>query len=298
MEMIDGSNKPARRLDADLLSLRALAAVADAGGFSAAGARIGRSQSAVSLQVAKLEERVGARLFDRTTRSVRLTPQGETLLSYARRILALADEAMTALDAPPTKDPLRVGAASHLSPLRLPATLARFRRAHPGAAITLRYACGHDLITALRDGALDVVVCGPEAEGGRRLLAEPLVWAGPADIALDPLGSDDPVPLVLMAPPCTYRRAAFDALTAAERRYREVMTGGSLQEVQDAVAAGFGVSAIARSALTASLRPMVDGWPALPDTAVDVFLSDGDAHPLAERFVATISADAAALQAI
>ena len=94
------SNRSALKLETDLLSLRALVAVVEEGGFTAAERRVGRTQSAISLQIAKLEERLGGKLLERTSRSVSITPAGETFVSYARRILELADEAVLAVTAP------------------------------------------------------------------------------------------------------------------------------------------------------------------------------------------------------
>ena len=120
-------NRSPFKLDTDLLSLRALIAVVEEGGFSAAARRVHRSQSAVSLQVAKLEERLNTRLLERTSRSVSLTPAGETFISYARRILEMADEAMLAVTAPEESTLLRVGFAEYLAPQHLHNLLAQFR---------------------------------------------------------------------------------------------------------------------------------------------------------------------------
>jgi DNA-binding transcriptional LysR family regulator len=94
------TKRPSFQLNADLLTLRTLIAVVDKGSFSAAAKQIGRSQSAVSLQIAKLEDRIQVRLLERTSRSVKQTPAGETFTAYARRIIELADEGLAAVTTP------------------------------------------------------------------------------------------------------------------------------------------------------------------------------------------------------
>ena len=277
------SNGSPFRLDADLVSLRALVAIADEGSFSAAARRIGRTQSAVSLQIAKLEDRVQARLLERTSRSVRQTPAGEVMTAYARRILDLADEALLAISAPEASEPLSVGFADYLAPSHLHDLLARFGRAHPKAGLELRLGTGHALQEDLTDGQLDVVVSGPEGPGGRILLREPLLWVGSLDGDPDAEGE---LSLVLMEAPCSYRQSAFDALTAANRPWCTTTEVNSSQAVQSAVAAGLGVSVLPRSALTRDMRVLGAGFPPLPDTAIVAFVRPKSAHPLTDRFLA------------
>ena len=279
---MSGSNRSPFRLDTDLISLRALVAIADEGSFSAAAKQIGRTQSAVSLQIAKLEDRLQTRLLERTSRTVRQTADGETLTAYARRILALADEAMTALTAPQTEEPLRVGFADYLAPQYLHELLARFRRAHAKAGLELRLGNGANLIRALDAGELDVVVAGPEGRNGQVLLREPLAWVGSPDHAPQ---DGAPVSLVLMPPPCSYRKAAFDALAAVDRPWRATTEANAVQGVQSAIAAGLGISVMARSAVTSDLQILTDGYPPLPETATVAYCRSKTPHPLAERFL-------------
>src|SRR5215207_6074730 len=116
-------------LDPDLL--RCFLAVTDNGGFTAAGERIGLSQSAVSLKVKRLEEQLDRRLFARTSRSLALTEDGELLQGFARRLLAMNEEAVRRLTAPPLEGRLRLGVAEYFVPQHLADLLAGFRRAHP-----------------------------------------------------------------------------------------------------------------------------------------------------------------------
>lgn len=277
------------RLETDLLSLRALVAIVDEGGFSAAARRVNRSQSAVSLQVAKLEERLQTRLLERTSRSVALTPPGETIVAYARRILALADEAATAVTAPVAAAPLRVGVTRHVAPRRLNGLFARFHRGHPGAPLSLQIDNSTTLLEQMRQGELDIVISAAPAEGARLILREPLAWVGPALAErAEPLrgGGDDPLSLVLLKAPCAHRVAAFDALTSIGKAWRLTMETNAAAGLISAVSAGLGVSVLPRSAVTDEVRVLGAPMPPLPDAEIFVVERGDDAHPLAARFIA------------
>ena len=196
------SNRSQFKLETDLICLRSLIAVVEEGGFSAAAKRIYRTQSAISLQIAKLEERLNTKLLDRTSRSISVTPAGETFVSYARRILELADEAVLAVTAPGETTLLRVGFAEYLAPQHLHTLLARFRRAHPNCDLSLVLGAGSMMLEALDRDELDVVFAGPEADKGQVLWEEPLVWTGTSNLANNPAA---PIELVLMHAPCSYR---------------------------------------------------------------------------------------------
>lgn len=281
------------KLDADLLTLRALVAVADRGSFSAAAKIIGRSQSAVSLQIAKLEERMEVRLLDRTSRSVRQTPEGETFIAYARRILELADEGLSAVTTPDVSEPLRIGFAEYLVPEHLHIILSRFKRGQPKVKLELHLGAGYKLYHELTQNRLDVVVAGPEAQDGLVLFTEPLVWVGPngGNIRRE----EDSVGLILMPPPCSYRKAAFDALTTAGIPWHVAVSANSVQGVQSAVTAGLGVSVMARSAVNRHLGIISDGFPELPDTSINAYWEKNSPHPLVKRFVAFIEEELKAI---
>lgn len=282
METMSNSNTASFRLDTDLMSLRALVAIADEGTFSAAARRIGRTQSAVSLQIAKLEDRLQVRLLERSSRHVAPTAEGETLIDYARRILALADEAAMALSAPDEHRPLRIGFAEYLAPRHLHELLARFQRAHPEAALSLKLGTGHNLRLELADRKLDLVIAGPDGgTGGRVLFEEPLVWVAADDKRLLAMR---PLPLVTIEAPCTYRSEAIDALETSGIGWRIAAEVNSMQGVRSAVQAGLGLSVIARSAVSDPMRIVSGQMPPLPQTAMIAHQGD-NAVPLALRFI-------------
>lgn len=243
-------------LDTDIL--RSFVAVADAGGFTAAGERVARSQSAISIQIRKLEERLGKRLFDRTPRSLALTPEGEALLGYARRLLALNDEAVAVIGRPPVTGTLRLGVTEYFVPRHLPGILARFAAIHPGIGLTVETGISGNLRRRLDEGALDLAVLrqGPADPPGETLLCEtllhePLLWVAGEGYRPDP---KVPVPLVALGPPCGMRSLALGLLERAGRRVVPVFTSGSLLGLLAAVEAGLGVAVLGYESLRPGLR--------------------------------------------
>jgi DNA-binding transcriptional LysR family regulator len=274
--------------DLEIDLLRAFVAVADSGGFTPAAELVGRTQSAVSQKVKRLEELTGKRLFERTSRSLALTKDGELLLGHARRILSLNDEAVRELRAPPVRGLLRLGVAEDSIPHQLPRLLARFARGHPGVRLDLTTGMSCELVRKLEAGALDLALANRDgmARRGRLIWSEPLAWiAAAADFALDP---DAPVPLVALAPPCTYRQTATEALERAGRSWRVACTSGSVMGLQAAVAAGLGVAVLGRSFVRDGLMLLGPraGLPPLPATEVALLGEETAQVPLARPLVA------------
>ncbi|MFC7552906.1 LysR family transcriptional regulator [Pseudoroseomonas wenyumeiae] len=172
--------------DLDLDLLRCFVQVAERGGFTPGALALGLTQSAVSLKVKRLEDLVGRRVFERTSRSVALTRDGETLLAYARRMLALNDEAVRRLVSPPVTGRLRLGVADHFVPRNLAPILARFARDFPDVRLEVEVGRSHELRAAQERGALDLVL-GKRRDGettGSILWTEPIVWvAAPGWVA-------------------------------------------------------------------------------------------------------------------
>ena len=251
-------------------------------GFTAAARRVGRTQSATSLQIAKLKERLGVKLLERTSRSVAITSAGETFVSYARRILELADEAILAVTSPDEATVLRVGFAEYLVPQHLHTLLARFRRAHPNCDLSLVLGSGGEMLKSMDRGELDLVFAGPEGDGGRLLWEEPLVWTGSDSLATD---ADEPIELVLMHAPCSYRQIAFDALTKAGKTWKLSIDANSVHAVQSAIRAGVGASVLPVSAILDDMPALEGDWPQLPNTSVMSYLCSDKKNPYAQRFI-------------
>ncbi len=276
------SNSSQFQLSSDLLTLRSLIAVVEEGGFSAAAKRVHRTQSAISVQMAKLEDELDVKLLVRGNRSVTLTPAGETFLSYARRIIQLADEALLAVGSMHQATVLRVGFAEYLAPQHLHSLIARFRHSYPNCDLSLQLGSGAPLIDSLFNGELDIVFAGPEASDGQTLWEEQLVWTGKPELAAD---ASKPLELVLMPFPCTYRQIVFDSLTKAGRSWNLSVEANSVEAVQAAVRAGIGLTILPKSAIREQMPLIEVGLPVLPKTSVMYYVPPNGSNPYTQCLV-------------
>jgi DNA-binding transcriptional LysR family regulator len=274
-------NKLNYKLETDLNTLRSFVAIVEEGGFSAAARRVHRTQSAISVQIAKLEDRLNTKLLERENRPITVTASGESFLSYAYKILELADEAVLAATSPEETTLLRVGFGQFLVPYDLHTLLARFRRAHPNCDLVLNLGAGTMLLEQLEKGELDVVFAGPEAENGQMLWEEPLVWSGATNLSNNP---DDPLELILMHAPCSFRKVAFDALAKSAQPWKVSINANSLQAVQSAIRAGLGVSVMPLSSVAEDM-PIVHDLPELPNTMVMSYVHPEVSHLYAQRLI-------------
>ena len=248
-------------LEIDLL--RSFAAVADTGSFTAAADLVARTQSAVSMQIKRLEEVVGRRVFERSSRSLELTADGQMLLDYARRMLELNDESLRRIARPPITGRARLGITEYFVPNEVPHLLARFAAAHPGVQLDVRMGLSRELRVDLEAGRLDAAIVRFEA--GRTKPAEP-IWQEPqhwvAAEGWEPV-KGEPMPLVVLPPGCVLREFAIDTFRKHQREWRLAYTGSSMASVQAAVLAGLGVSILSRSAVLPGMRvlPRSKAWP-------------------------------------
>lgn len=232
--------------------LQAFVAVADLASFTAAASRLNATQSTVSQQIGRLEDAVRRPLFDRSARPVKLTPAGERLIGYARRILALQDEAAALLAGPAGSRALRVGLPDDLMTPAISHAFARFTASHPEIRLDVTTGLSRALSRRFREGELDVVAI-KEAHGqadARVSFREPLVWLETAG-RTQPW--DGPIPLVTFPPGGLYRDQMIDRIEAAGLRWYLAFTGNSLASVLRAVEAGLGL-ALLPSAATGDYR--------------------------------------------
>jgi DNA-binding transcriptional LysR family regulator len=283
-----------RDLDPDLL--RCFLAVTDSGGFTAAGERIGLSQSAVSLRVKRLENQLERRLFERTSRSLALTEEGLLLQGFARRLLAMNEEAVRRLTAPPLEGRLRLGVSEYLVPQHLPGLLAGFRRAHPRVRLEVRIGLSSELLAQLTAASLDLVFAkrDPGQRHGRVIAEEPLLWVA-SDTVTDVPG---PLALLTMPSPCSYRAAAVAALDRIGRDWEIVFTSPSIMGVQAAVTAGLGVAVLGRAAVLPGMQVLGPeaGLPELPAVEVAIWgeerVPTALVHPLVGLLTEALTASA------
>lgn len=258
--------------DLDLDLLRCFVTVAEQGGFTAAGTALGLTQSAVSLKVKRLEEVVRRPVFHRTSRVVTLTRDGETLLAYARRILALNDEAVRRVVSPPVAGRLRLGVADHFVPRSLAHILARFARAYPEVHLEVEVGRSHELRAKLGKGGLDLVL-GKRRDGetaGVPIWTETVVWAAAPNWGA-PEGR--PLPLALLPEGCMFRERALRALAGANIAAETVFTCDSLLGLAAAAHAGFALTVLGRR----GFPPGLEEVPGLPPLGVVEMAVFGDA---------------------
>lgn len=247
--------------------LRAFVTVVDSGGFSAAAQRLLRGQSAVSLQVKRLEDRLGVRLLERGPRHLKLTGEGEAILDSARRILALNEELTARAREPELAGVVRLGAPEDFATSRLPAILASFHRAFPRVALEVTCELTLELLDRFASGGLDLALIKREPAGptdGVRVWREPLVWVG----ATHHSGLvDGPLPLVCSPRPCLHRKRATSALDSIGRPWRIAYSCGSLAGNHAALRAGLGVAVLPLDMVPADLVILNEADNALPDLA-------------------------------
>ncbi|MBL8709275.1 MAG: LysR family transcriptional regulator, partial [Rhodospirillaceae bacterium] len=282
-------------LDMDVL--RSFVTGTELGSFAKAAERLGRSQSAISLQLKKLEEQVGETLLKKEGRGLVLTAPGEILFSYAKRLLELNDEAVAAARGVAIEGWVRLGIVQDFAEGWLPTLLGRFARAHPGVKVDVIVDRGVNLAEQIGRDELDLALAwGDYPTPHRRKLAEiPLRWVGRADFRLLP---GEPVPLIAFRPPCTFRKRAVAGLDAAGLPWRLAFTSPSLAGLYAAVEAGLGVTPRTAEGVPARLALLgpESGLPALRPP-VELYLHRTLNHGaaaverLSETLVETLASD-------
>ncbi|WP_166430478.1 LysR substrate-binding domain-containing protein [Polymorphobacter arshaanensis] len=274
-----------RNIDIDLL--RTFVSIVETGSFTRTAERMLRTQSAVSLQVKRLEDALGISLFERGSKPVRISADGEMLLVHARRVLAANDAMVAQMLEPEVRGVVRIGVSDHFSALHLTGLAARFVRAYP--QVSLQITCDVESVLASKfaDGEFDLMFgqsiasprrASPAKDGVTRLWHEPMVWFG-----RDALTTRDKASIPLVVPPAgsTERSAATKTLDGHGRPWHISYASTSTLGLHPAVAAGLGVAALPRSAVDngtgnhGGIRVLDadSGLPPLPD--VEVMLHRG-----------------------
>jgi DNA-binding transcriptional LysR family regulator len=269
----------------DLDVLRTLAVAMELGSFARAAERLGRTQSAVSLQMRRLEAQVGQPVLRKQGRGLALTDAGDVLLGYARRMLELNDAALSALKGSALAGTVRVGVHQDFAEAALPAVLARFARAHPAVGIAAQVERNAVLLDRLAHGQLDLaLVFGASVAPAPGVTATPvgelpMAWLAARDYARDP---DAPLPLIVFEAPCVFRDPALAALERARVAWRIALTSPSLAGLWAAAEAGLGVTVRTRLGLPRALAPLDTGLPTLPRVGLTLHAA-ADPAPAAAR---------------
>ncbi|MDO5632382.1 MAG: LysR substrate-binding domain-containing protein [Paracoccus sp. (in: a-proteobacteria)] len=253
--------------------LRTFIAVVELGGHSRAGAALGRSQPAISLQIRRLEELVRASLLTQEGRAILPTPAGEALLSYAREMVRINDEAVRYFHRSHKTGVLRIGLPTDYAVAFLQGTLTRYIRDHAEVELEVHCDLSRELHQHLRSDDLDIIVAVmPTVRMPylSRMWSEQPIWAAAEDFRSV---THKPVPLGVHPEGCDYRARMIQALDAIERRWRIVYTGPGISGLQNAVQNGLCVTALTRATLLPGMRMLAetDGFPALEPLRVGLF---------------------------
>lgn len=279
----------------DMDALRSFVVGLDAGSFAKAAELLGRSTSAVSAQLKKLEDQTGVALMRKSGRGLVPTDGGEALLSYARRLIDLNDEAIGAVRGVELEGWIRLGLQEDFGEVVLPRVLGRFARSHPKVRIEGRIGRNSELTAKVASGHLDLALAwdgGAPSPTAERIAALPLCWLGPADG--EPIwqaGRGEPLPLAALEAPCLLRTIACEHLDRAGIAWRVAFVSPSLGGLWAATAAGLGVALrtpVGRPASVEPLDPAAHGLPALPSLGLVLHRADRDIGPIGEHLAAII----------
>ena len=260
----------------DAITAHCFIAVAETGSFTKAAERVGRSQSAVSQQVAKLEHLLGKELLVRG-KTIELTREGQIFLRYARQIFALQREAIDRLREPELKGEVRFGLPEDFASVFLSDVLVEFGRIHPRVLLNIECDLTLNLFERFKRKEFDLVLVKmsrPEDfPNGHEVWSESLEWVGDPELA----ELDGPVPLVLSPEPCVYRARALHALTRAKRPWRLAFSSTSYAGTLAAVKAGLGITVLPGLMIPKGF-PMLEpnALPSLTDTHISLLKHDAD----------------------
>ncbi|MXN63410.1 LysR family transcriptional regulator [Stappia sp. GBMRC 2046] len=262
----------------DLDAVQAFVRIAELGSFTRAAETARTTQSAISLKLKRLEERLGCRLVERTPRRVQLSAQGAVFLDHARELLEAQDRAFAAFDA--TRQRLAIGISDHVAGPELPALIARMNAQDPQLVIEIRLGTSSALLQSYDQRELDVVMVRQHAgrDDGEVLKEESFGWFAAPDWQQR---AGEPLPLATMPEPCGVRNMACELLDKAGVPWTEVFVGGGVTAVSAAVMARLGVAALARRMLplgAVDVGPRL-GLPQLPRLPILLHSRVGDGRP-------------------
>jgi DNA-binding transcriptional LysR family regulator len=279
-----------RRPTFDLDVLRTFVTGVEFNSFARAADRLGRSTSAVSAQLKKLEDQIGMPVLVKSGRGLVLTPVGETLLSHARRLLELNDGIFQSLQESQTAGTLRLGLQEDFGEHFLSDILRRFVQIYPRINLEVRIARNAELLALANSAGLDLALTwdtGPTAPYATRLGETPMHWIGVRDSPWPT--SDSELPLILFDAPCVLRSAATEALDAAGIPWRIALTSPSVAGIWAAVSAGLGLTLRTRFGLPAHLA-VVPGLPPVPSLGYVLHRGSDDPAPALGQLAALIEA--------
>lgn len=272
--------------------LRTFISVVELGGHSKAGAVLGRSQPAISLQIRRLEELVRAQLLTQEGRVIQPTAAGQALLSYAREMVRINDEAVGYFLRADMSGVLRIGLPTDYAVTFLQNTLTAFIGRHPEVELEIHCDLSRELHRHLRAEALDIIVATmptPRMPYLSRSWVEQPIWVAAESFVAAP---DRPVPLGAHLEGCDYRARMIGALESIERRWRMVYSGPGISGLQNAVLNGLCVTALTQATLLPGMRPLTteEGFPVLEPLRVGLFYKHPRLSPAGLQLVSDLVA--------
>ncbi|WP_108263047.1 LysR family transcriptional regulator [Mangrovicoccus ximenensis] len=272
----------------DLAALRSLITIAELGGVTRAANVLNLTQSAVSMQMKRLEEALDVQLLNRQARSVTLTSAGEQLVGYARRMLELNDEAVTRLTTQDYEGRLTLGVPHDIVYPHIPGVMQRFAAEFPRVKVHLVSSFTRGLLRQLEDGSCDVILTTQESrpEGAETLATLPMVWIGAKDSRI---WRDRPLRLAF-EPNCLFRAPVQAALEAEGIPWDLAVEADSSRTVEASVAADFALQVMLRGAMPVGCEEVPDcaGLPALPSMHINMYRRNGMPSPAVERIQALL----------
>jgi len=252
----------------DLDQLRTFVAITETGSFTRAAEEVFRTQSAVSMQMRRLEERLGKTLFEKDGRNNRLTTDGEKLLLYARELLRLNRETLAAFDEESLEGHIRIGMPDDYADRFLPEIMTRFSRSNPRVEMSIICEPTVNLITQIQQGLLDVALVTDHAPA-QMVRREPLLWVGSANHETHRRAV---LPMAFGRPTCTWRQHGCTALDKIGRDYRVMFTSYSATAVAAAVLSGGAITIMPECSLRPGMRVLgeADEFPPLPDCVIGI----------------------------
>ena len=267
----------------DIDQLRTFLAIVETGSFTRAAEIVHKTQSAVSMQMKRLEERLERSIFARDGRASKLTEDGERLLDFARRIVKLNVEALAAFSDFALTGRVRLGVPDDYADRYLPEIMARFSRAYPGVELSVICEPSVELIERIAANELDLAIV-TDCESGRPVESfrrERLLWVASNRHTTH---REEPLPLALGRPSCKWREVAIERLERMGRPYRVLYSSGNAGAVAAAVLAGLAVSVFPESGLRPGMRVLspADGFPELPSCRIGLVRNAHESSALAQ----------------
>ena len=254
--------------------LRTFVTAADSGSYTDAAAIVHRTQSAVSMQIKRLEELLERSLFIRNGRKMILTSAGQDLLVYARRILQIHDEAVLSMKRPDISGIVRLGAPDDYAEPLLPILLSRFAKTHPQVQVEVTCQPSANMLQLFDSGQLDLLINtnNDVPQRGETICRDHLVWITSSKHLAHEL---DPIPLTVYNRGCKYRESAIESLQGANKNYRIAYSSQNTTGIISAVKSGLAITVSGKSTIPNGVRVLgqSDGFPDLPSIVITLIKS-------------------------